>query len=149
MKFASTLLVAGTLLSGAAMAHNHGHEGHDKMMAQRASAPNAKAYIVSPKDGAVVGQTFTVHFGLKGMGVAPAGVQKAKTGHHHLLIDTDKLPNLHQPLGGDVKHFGGGQTEVELTLAPGKHTLQLILGDERHIPHKPAVVSEKITITVK
>lgn len=117
---------------------------------ERTPAPaEAQAYIVSPKDGETVGQTFTVRFGLKGMGVAPAGIAKENTGHHHLLVDMEQLPPLDQPLGSDVKHFGGGQTEVTLTLPPGKHTLQLILGDHMHIPHNPPVVSEKITITVK
>jgi len=113
------------------------------------SPEGAMAYIISPEDGAVVGETFTVKFGLKGMGVAPAGIDKAKTGHHHLLVDVKELPDLNKPLGKDVKHFGGGQTEVELTLPKGKHTLQLILGDKLHIPHKPPVVSKKITIEVK
>ncbi len=117
---------------------------------ERSAAPaEAQAYIVSPKDGETVGQTFTVRFGLKGMGVAPAGIAKENTGHHHLLIDMEELPPLDRPLGSDVKHFGGGQTEVTLTLPAGKHTLQLILGDHMHIPHNPPVVSEKITITVK
>lgn len=121
-----------------------------KNMPPKTMAPEgAVAYIISPEDGAVVGETFTVKFGLKGMGVAPAGVDKAKTGHHHLLIDMDKMPDLDKPLGKDVKHFGGGQTEVELTLAKGKHTLQLILGDKLHIPHNPPVMSKKITIEVK
>lgn len=109
----------------------------------------AQAYIISPQNGETVDQTFTVKFGLKGMGIAPAGTDRKHTGHHHLLVDADTLPPLDQPLGSDVKHFGGGQTETTLTLAPGKHTLQLILGDMKHQPHNPAVVSEKVTITVK
>jgi len=113
-------------------------------------SPNdAMVYIISPTDGAEVSQTFTVKFGLKGMGVAPAGMDKKNTGHHHLLIDFAELPDMSQPLGGNVKHFGGGQTEVELTLPKGKHTLQLVLGDKLHIPHNPPVVSKKITIAVK
>jgi len=85
------------------------------------------------------------------MGIAPAGTDRKHTGHHHLLIDVDKLPPLDRPLPNDArhKHFGGGQTETELELAPGKHTLQLLLGDGSHIPHEPALVSEKITIKVK
>ncbi|MDV6316308.1 DUF4399 domain-containing protein [Idiomarina sp. HP20-50] len=110
---------------------------------------DAQAYIISPQDGEVVGQTFKVKFGLTGMGVAPAGVDVKHTGHHHLLIDKDELPAMNQPMGGDVIHFGGGQTETTVTLEPGKHTLQLILGDKSHIPHNPAVVSKKITVTVK
>ncbi len=114
-----------------------------------ASPPEAEVYIISPKDGETVPATFTVRFGLRGMGVAPAGVEKANTGHHHLLIDYDKLPPLDMPMGGDVKHFGAGQTETTVTLPPGEHTLQLILGDHAHRPHNPPVVSNKITVTVK
>ena len=116
----------------------------------KSNAPTeAKAYIISPKNGEVVPTEFTVKFGLKGMGVAPAGVQKDNTGHHHLLVDAKSLPDMNQPLGANVTHFGGGQTETTLKLAPGKHTLQLILGDQNHVPHHPPVLSEKITVTVK
>ena len=92
----------------------------------------------------------TVRFGLKGMGVAPAGTQKDATGHHHLLIDAP-LPPLDQPVPNDDhhKHFGAGQTETTVTLPPGKHTLQLLLGDFAHIPHDPPVKSPPISITVK
>lgn len=109
------------------------------------------AYIISPLDGETVGQTFTVRFGLKGMGVAPAGVQKENTGHHHLLIDVTEMPDMNFPLPAtdNCKHFGGGQTETVLTLAPGTHTLQLALGDYLHIPHDPAILSKKITIHVQ
>ncbi len=116
---------------------------------QSTSPASANVYIISPSDGATVKATFTVTFGLKNMGVSPAGIEKKDTGHHHLLIDKDSLPAFDMPMGNDVKHFGGGQTQTSLTLAKGKHTLQLILGDHQHIPHKPAVVSKKITITVE
>ncbi len=114
------------------------------------AAQGAELYIISPADNATVTGPVTVRFGLKGMGVAPAGIQLADTGHHHLLVDTD-VPPLDKPIPADANHvhFGKGQTETTLTLAPGKHTLQLILGDHLHIPHQPAVVSQKITITVK
>lgn len=118
-------------------------------MARSESAEGAQAYIISPQDGEVVGKTFKVKFGLTGMGVAPAGVDVKHTGHHHLLIDKETLPEMGQPMGGDVIHFGGGQTETTVTLEPGQHTLQLILGDKNHIPHQPVVLSKKITITVK
>lgn len=110
----------------------------------------ATLYFVSPQDGAEVIGPVTVRFGLTGMGVAPAGVNLEKTGHHHLIIDAD-LPDLDQPIPSDdhYRHFGGGQTEVTLDLAPGQHTLQLLLGDFTHIPHNPPVKSERITITVK
>jgi hypothetical protein len=117
--------------------------------ADGAPAPEgARAYIVSPQDGAVVPPTFTVVFGLAGMGVAPAGTDKANTGHHHLLIDARELPAAGTPMGSDVQHFGGGQTQTELTLEPGQHTLQLVLGDLNHVPHQPPVVSEVVTVTV-
>ncbi len=85
------------------------------------------------------------------MGIAPAGVNHPNTGHHHLLVDVAQPPDLNAalPVTENIRHFGAGQTEAELTLPPGKHTLQLVLGDYLHIPHDKPVVSEKITITVK
>lgn len=111
----------------------------------------ASVYFIEPADGATVATTFTVKFGLTGMGVAPAGVDREHTGHHHILINLDELPDMTLPLPANdqVKHFGGGQTEATLTLAPGEHTLQLLLGNHLHIPHDKPVISEKITITVK
>jgi hypothetical protein len=117
---------------------------------RRHPAPaNAKVYFVYPPDGAVVSTTPTIRFGLTNMGVAPAGVEKANTGHHHLLIDAP-LPLLDQPIPLDFNHlhFGAGQTEAQITLTPGVHTLQLILGDENHVPHDPAVYSRPIKVTV-
>jgi hypothetical protein len=116
-----------------------------------ASPPGAEVYIISPKDGATVHSPVRVQFGLKGMGVAPAGVKFENTGHHHLLIDSDAPADAAAPLPATDKivHFGKGQTETTLTtLTPGKHTLQLLLGDQNHIPHNPPVISSKITITV-
>ena len=119
---------------------------------QTKSPSGAQTYIVSPKDGDTVEKTFVVVFGLKGMGVAPAGVEKEGTGHHHLLINT-KLEGdaLKEPIPADEKHvhFGKGQTETKVTLPPGKHTLQMVVGDHNHIPHDPPVMSEVITVTVK
>ena len=120
--------------------------------ADRTPSPEgATVYIISPADGATVANPVTVRFGLKGMGVAPAGIEKENTGHHHLLIDVAELPPLDEPIPADDnhKHFGGGQTEVTLELPVGSHTLQLLLGDLNHIPHDPPVVSEKVTITVQ
>ncbi len=116
----------------------------------RTAAPgDARVYIISPQDGASVSSPVTVLFGLEGMGVAPAGTEKAKTGHHHLIIDTD-LPAADEPVPSDEnhRHFGGGQTQATVDLTPGAHTLQLILGDQNHVPHDPPVASEKISITV-
>jgi len=109
----------------------------------------AKVTIVSPLDGATVGTEFTVVFGLEGMGVAPAGIDVEGTGHHHLLVDQTELPPAGKPMGNPPLHFGKGQTQTTLTLEPGTHTLQLIMGDKLHVPHEPAIVSELITITVK
>ena len=110
----------------------------------------ATAYIISPAHGETVKSPFKVIFGLSGMGVAPAGVNKDKTGHHHLLIDTG-LPDMSSSVPSDDKHrhFGAGQTEAMIELAPGEHTLQLLLGDFAHIPHNPPVMSKQITINVK
>lgn len=121
---------------------------------ERTSAPdNARVYFIAPEDGETVTSPVTVRFGLEGMGVAPAGIDHDKTGHHHLLIDVDEsnMPAMDMPLPttDHVVHFGGGQTEVEIELEPGEHTLQLLLGDHRHVPHDPAVKSEKITISVE
>jgi hypothetical protein len=118
----------------------------------RTKAPEkASVYFISPKNGETVGRTFTVQFGLKGMGVAPAGANLPNTGHHHLLVDVKELPDFSKPLPAtdSIRHFGMGQTEVDLTLTPGQHTLQLVLGDYLHTPHEKPVVSEKITVTVK
>jgi hypothetical protein len=118
----------------------------------RKPAPaGAMAYIIEPADGARVTNPVRVVFGLKGIGVAPAGVDRNDAGHHHLLIDTAMPANLALPLPNDEqhRHFGGGQTEVELTLAPGRHTLQMVLGDHLHIPHDPPIASSIVTIEVQ
>ncbi len=134
-----SLLVAVALLAGAAYA-----------LDRTPSPPGAKVYIISPADGETVRGPVTVLFGLEGMGVAPAGVEFEHTGHHHLLIDTDPPADLDAPLPANehIVHFGKGQTQVTLNLPPGKHTLQLLMGDHNHVPHDPPVMSEKITITV-
>lgn len=124
--------------------------GAGTVLAGTPAPKDAEVYIISPADGDTVTSPVTIQFGLKGMGVAPAGVDKPNTGHHHLIIDAG-LPALDAPIpaSDNYKHFGGGQTETTIELAPGKHTLQLIMGDLMHIPHEPPVMSRKITITVK
>ena len=115
------------------------------------SPAGAEVYVIAPADGAKVSSPVVVRFGLKGMGIAPAGTQMDNTGHHHLFVDTDLPADLSKPLPaveGKVLHFGKGQTETTLTLSPGVHTLQLVLGDHLHIPNMPPVISKKITITV-
>lgn len=115
------------------------------------SPENAEVYFIQPLDGQTVSNDVKIVFGLKNMGVAPAGTDKKNTGHHHLLIDTDTMPDLTKPLPATdkIKHFGGGQTETAVTLSPGKHTLQLLLGNYAHIPHNKPVLSKKITIIVE
>ena len=115
-----------------------------------ASPEGASVYIISPADGDRVSSPVTVRFGLKGMGVAPAGLDNPKTGHHHLIIDAPLPdPNLPIPADDQHRHFGGGQTEVTLELTPGPHSLQLMLGDLNHIPHTRPLVSVRIEITVE
>lgn len=142
-----SLIVASALLLAPLV-----HAAEDQQAQLISEAPaDAKVYIISPKDGEKVGRTFTVRFGLSGMGVAPAGVNKPGTGHHHLLIDVDEMPDMTKPLPSTehIVHFGGGQTETQLTLPPGKHTLQLVLANYLHIPFKNPVVSKKITVDVE
>ena len=115
------------------------------------ASPDAYLYIGWPNDGEVVRKTrFKVWFGLRNMGIAPAGKSKENMGHHHLIIDSE-LPPLDEPIPADRNnlHFGGGQTETIIELPIGTHTLQLIMGDEDHIPHNPSVISKKIIITIQ
>jgi hypothetical protein len=135
------LAFGASLLAAAALAQD------------RPAAPaGAEVYFIAPRNGAIIQGPVTVKFGLKGMGIAPAGIKFDNTGHHHLLVDTDLSDlKLDAPLPATDKvlHFGKGQTETTVTLAPGKHTLELLLADYQHIPFDPALHSQKITITVK
>ena len=120
--------------------------------AQTPSPEGAKVYFINLKDGDTVSSPFLVQFGLSGMGVAPAGVEKPNTGHHHLLIDTAMTAEqMKEPIPADDthRHFGGGQTEALVTLPKGTHTLQLVLADWSHVPFVPPVMSETIAVTVK
>lgn len=157
LALAALLLLASPPMARAQAQHPHGDE-HPHGDAGAAAAPDlprtprpadAELYIISPADGATVSSPVTIRFGLRGMGVAPAGVASPDTGHHHLIVDAE-LPPLGLPLPADERHihFGGGQTEVTLDLAPGAHELQLVLADQNHIPHDPPLLSERIAITV-
>ncbi len=142
-KFVNSILLslaAATLTAGAAVAQQN---------TLSPSPPGAAVYFVDIKNGDTVSAKFVVHFGLRNMGVAPAGSDRENAGHHHLLIDTP-LPPLTEPIPSDFNHlhFGAGQTEAEVTLKPGEHTLQLLLGDKNHIPHKPPLMSPQIKIIV-
>ncbi|MGC1586278.1 MAG: DUF4399 domain-containing protein [Rhodomicrobium sp.] len=147
----ASFVAACALSSGLALAEVAG--GGDAATATTGgpspSKPGASAYFVDLKDGDTVQTKTVIHFGLRKMGVAPAGTSKAFSGHHHLLIDTE-LPPLNKEIPNDPNHlhFGAGQTEAEVTLTPGPHTLQLLLGDKDHIPHNPPVMSEKIRVNV-
>ena len=121
-------------------------------MPQSPAAENARVYFVEPLDGQVISAgEVQVVFGLSGMVVAPAGSDTPNSGHHHLLIDVEQLPDMTMPLPAseNIRHYGKGQTETTLTLAPGRHRLQLVLGNYAHIPHNPPLMSEVIEITVK
>ncbi|MEM9901323.1 MAG: DUF4399 domain-containing protein [Pseudomonadota bacterium] len=122
------------------------------------SPEGAAVYITNLEDGDVVSSPVLVQFGLSGMGVAPAEVERENTGHHHLLINREPFGEgewgeeefiYAVPNDDNHRHFGGGQTEVTLDLPPGEHTLQLVLGDHGHLPHDPPVMSDRITITVE
>ena len=141
ISFSSLVCSSAIVLATAALAQT-----------QTPSPQGAAVYFINLKDGDTVTSPFKVQFGLTGMGIAPVGVQNERTGHHHLVIDT-KLSDeeLKRPIAADAKHvhFGGGQTEAMVTLPPGGHTLQLVLGDWSHIPHNPPVMSAVISVTVK
>ena len=118
---------------------------------KKVAAPaGAAVYFVNLKNGDTVSSPVRVVFGLRGMGVAPAGIERENTGHHHLLVDVEQF-DVNAPLPTDDRHrhFGAGQTEVSLELKPGAHTLQLVLGDQNHIPHHTPVMSERITVNVR
>ncbi len=127
-----------------------GSDSESTAMPRSTATPGATVFIISPTNGATLGSPVAIKFGISGMSVAPAGSFPANSGHHHLLIDTE-LENPDQPIPSDAahRHFGKGQTETRLELEPGRHTLQLVLGDGNHIPHNPPVMSAIVTITVE
>ena len=143
--FALALLVAG---SAPVFAQD---KAPISVIAPEKAPKGAKVFIVSPKDGATVGQDVTVEFGVEGIALSPATEPRPDSGHHHLLIDGKALPALDAPIPNDAthKHYGKGQTEDTIHLEPGTHTLQLELGDAKHMSFDPPVVSKKITIHVK
>ena len=161
---ASLPLLLTSVLALAGCAQNHMHSAAPTMaLKANASTPvvlgtynkvaavsGTSLYFINLKNGDTVTSPVNVQFGLKGMGVAPAGVEKAATGHHHLLVDVAELDvNAGIPMTDNHRHFGNGQTEVSIALKPGVHTLQLLLADQNHIPHHPVVMSERISVTVK
>jgi Domain of unknown function (DUF4399) len=157
------LLMSVVALAGCGHSHMSHHHAATAPLKANASTPvvfgtynkvaavsGTSLYFINLKNGDTVTSPVNVQFGLRGMGVAPAGIEKAATGHHHLLVDVAEL-NVNEgiPVSDNHRHFGAGQTEASVALKPGVHTLQLVLGDQNHIPHHPVVMSERITITVK
>ena len=118
---------------------------------QSLSSSDAAVYIIEPQNNETVTNPVKIKFGIQGMSLSPAGINKELSGHHHLLIDVDNFPDLKKPIPSDKNHlhFGKGQIETIINLKKGKHTLQLLLGDYLHIPHKTPVYSQKITIYVE
>jgi Domain of unknown function (DUF4399) len=164
MKLSLPLLLIGVLaIVGCAQTHMHSAIAPTMALKTNASAPvvlgtynkvatisGSSLYFINIKNGDTITSPVNVQFGLRGMGIAPAGVEKAATGHHHLLIDVAELDvNAGIPMSDNHRHYGAGQTEVSIALKPGKHTLQLVLADQNHIPHHPVLMSERITVIVK
>jgi hypothetical protein len=143
VNFLATSLLACLVFDGVALAQGQRTGGPTR------AAPEAEVYFIDLKDGATVPARLKVYFGLRNMGIAPAGSDRDNSGHHHLLIDTE-LPPLDKPIPNDFNHlhFGAGQTEAEITLKPGQHTLQLLMGDKDHVPHTPPVMSQRIRVRV-
>jgi hypothetical protein len=148
MRPISLIAIALACASGLATAQD---AAKPAAMTREHAPPHASVSIVSPKDGATVGQDVAVTFGVKGIELAPSTDAKPGSGHHHLLIDAKELPPLEAPIPNDAthKHYGKAQTEDKIHLEPGTHTLQLDFGDARHMQFDPPLVSKKITIHVK
>ena len=142
---------AGLLLaSSAAFSDSHSHDHDD--MARTPAPEGAMVYFIGLDDGATVSNPVTLHFGARGIGIAPANVEWPDTGHHHLLINVDPAEvemEFGLPADDQHRHFGGGQTEVTLDLPAGTHTMFLLMGDHNHVPHDPPIMSDVITITVE
>ncbi len=148
-RMARIALVALTALCGSVGVAERAGAAEPAGIPRTPRPEGARVYFISPKAGEKLKSPVVVRFGLEQMGVAPAGVAHAHTGHHHLIVDAELPPAaLPVPKSEHYLHFGGGQTEIRLELAPGPHTLQLMLGDHNHVPHDPPVVSERITIEV-
>ncbi|MCC5966836.1 MAG: DUF4399 domain-containing protein [Natronohydrobacter sp.] len=145
---ATSLIFAST----AAFADSHGHSHDHGDMARTPAPEGAMVYFIGLEDGATVSNPVTLHFGARGIGIAPANVEWPNTGHHHLLINVDPAEvemEYGLPADDQHRHFGGGQTEVTLDLPAGTHTMFLLMGDHNHVPHDPPIMSEVITITVE
>lgn len=154
----ATLLTAALCLSACGK-HSAEHEAEPRAVEpeatiatlQRASSPGgARVFFITPADGATVSNPVRIEFGIEGMSVAKAGDAQPNSGHHHLVIDAD-LPDLALPIPANANyvHFGDGSTSTEITLEPGQHSLRLLLGDHRHVPHDPPVISDSITVIVE
>lgn len=151
-----TLLLSSTLVHAdwkkdlkSAATQKAGAQVDQKLGIAYPAPAGAAVYFINLKNGDTVASPVLIQFGLKNAGICPAGLQSPDTGHHHLLIDDPQVDaTVPLPVSEQIKHFGKGQTETTLTLAPGKHTLQLVFADWKHQPFNPSVQSEKISITV-
>ncbi|MCH8466917.1 MAG: DUF4399 domain-containing protein [Roseinatronobacter sp.] len=144
------LVAALVFGAGSAGADTHSHSADDS--ARTAAPEGAMVYFIGLEDGATVTNPVTLHFGARGIGIAPAGVDWPNTGHHHLLINVDPAEvemEFGLPADDQHRHFGGGQTEVTLDLPVGTHNLFLLMGDHNHVPHDPPIMSEVISVTVQ
>jgi len=148
-------LVSVLSFAAPASAQQHAHSAQPAALTavgQRTPAPqDAYVYIGWPNDGQTLSAgRIKIWFGARNIGVAPAGVTFANTGHHHLLIN-EPMPPLDEPIPNTKNHlhFGAGQTEAFIDLTPGTYTLQLLMGDAEHVPHDPPITSKKITIHVR
>jgi hypothetical protein len=141
MKITRLIVLSAALTSLSFAAHAQG----------KPAPKDALLYFVWPQDGATIKGAFWCRFGLRNMGVTHAGDNFQNSGHHHLLIDVADPIDTKEPIPQDKSHlhFGAGQTEARIELPPGKHTLQLVLGDGGHYPFSPPVVSNKITVKIK
>lgn len=147
-----TLATVIALAAFPAVADTHNHDHGAATDGRTPSPDGAAVYIISPANGATVSNPVTIRFGASGIGIAPAGVDVPDTGHHHLLINVDPAQldlDMALPADDQHRHFGGGQTEVTLDLPAGTHNLMLLMGDQFHVPHEPALMSEIVTITVE
>lgn len=141
MKITRLIALSAVLICPTSAAHAQG----------KPAPKDALLYFVWPQNGATIKGGFWCRFGLRNMGVTHAGDDFQNTGHHHLLIDVSEALDPNEPIPQDKSHlhFGSGQTETRIELAPGKHTLQLVLGDAKHYPFSPPIVSDKISVRIK
>lgn len=114
-----------------------------------AASAQQSVSFVEPSDGATVSSPFKVKFAVSGMDIKPAGDMSANTGHHHLLINAAPVKSGEVvPADETHLHFGKGQTETEVKLAPGTYKLTMQFANGLHQSYGEGM-SKSITVTVK